>query len=325
MSADPRPSANPLPDVLPKPAPLGTPKAAVGPAITLRRRRPWLKRLLTGRHYDDQVIVYRHSNLIYWWPVWLLGFIFAGVCYFGDRHLAIVPANTTAAPDRQVEVPTKDGNLELQKRDVLILDEKHKLPTRADAEGNRQIVQPTIYMQPHRSLGTIYVFVLLVVVVLTNITLRGLWSVLVIMTLVMLGVILYLSNAWGLIFRNVGQLAIYINMGGYLLISSVLFALWALNFFVLDRMTYMIFTPGQVRVRLEIGGGEMVYDATSMTVQKQRADMFRHWVLGMGSGDLFIWPLNAGHAIELPNVLRVGRVVREIEQMVKEKVVVNAD
>jgi hypothetical protein len=311
MSADPTPAAQPLP-----------PPAA--PAVKQqRRRRPFLQRLLTGRHYDDQVIVYRHSNLVYWWPVWLLGFIFTGVSYFGDR-LAIVPPDTEAVEDRQVEVQTKEGNLELQKRHVLILKENQKLRTR-EIEGERQIIQPTIRIAPHRLIGTIYMFVLLLVVILTTITLRGLWSILVLMTLVLLVIILYLSSFLRPIFANIGQLGIYINMGGYLTISLVLFALWALNFFVLDRMTYMIFTPGQVRVRLEIGGGEMVYDATSMTVQKQRADLFRHWLLGLGSGDLLIWPLNAGHAIELPNVLRVGRVVREIEQMVKEKVVLTRD
>lgn len=311
MSVDPTPAVHPLP-------------AAVASSSKLRHRRPWLQRLLTGRHYDDQVVVYRHSNLFYWWPVWLLGFVFAGVSYFGDR-LALVPPDTEAAADRLVEVRTKDGNPVLEKRHVLILGEKHTLHTRTNAEGEAEIVQPMIRIAPYRGIGTAYLFVLLLVVLLTNITMRGLWSVLVLMTLVLLTIILYLSSALDPILRNVGQLAIYINMGGYLLISLVLFILWAGNFFFLDRMTYMIFTPGQVRVRLEIGGGEMVYDATSMTVQKQRVDMFRHWVLGMGSGDLLIWPLNAGHAIELPNVLRVGRVVREIEQMVKEKVVVDAD
>ena len=138
-------------------------------------------------------------------------------------------------------------------------------------------------------------------------------------------IILYLAHAWGSIFRTVGLLSIYINMGGYFLLSTVLFILWAVNFFFLDRMTYTIFTPGQVRVRTEIGGGEMVYDATGMTVQKQRADFLRHWGLGFGSGDLLIYPLHAGHAIDIPNVLRVGRVVREIEQLIKEKVVVGSE
>jgi hypothetical protein len=318
MSADPTPAVNPG---VSQPGSV----TAVPSAARQRRRRPWLQRVLTGRHYDDQVVVYRHSNLVYWWPVWLLGFIFAALSYFGDHHLAIVPAGTVAAPDRQVEVETSEGQLELQKRDVLILDAKHRLLKRTDVEGNTYIVQPRIYLPSHRLIGTVYMFVLLLVVVLTTITLRGLWSVLVLMTLVLLVIILYLSSALRPVFANIGQLSIYINMGGYLMISLVLFALWALNFFFLDRMTYMIFTPGQVRVRLEIGGGEMVYDATSMTVQKQRADMFRHWLLGLGSGDLLIFPLNAPHPIELPNVLRVGQVVREIEQMVKEKVVVTTE
>jgi hypothetical protein len=67
----------------------------------------------------------------------------------------------------------------------------------------------------------------------------------------------------------------------------------------------------------------MVYDAAGITFQKQRADVFRHWFLGLGSGDLLIFPASADHAIEMPNVLRVGRVVREIEQLLKEKVVVS--
>ncbi len=309
MSADP---TQPSPPPVPPPAP------PLRPSSSGRRRRPWLTRLLTGRHYDDKVVVYRHSNLFYWWPVWLLGGIFALVSYFGDQHMAIVPAHTKAAENRKVQIASDKDTLE--QRDVLILPEGKKLETHKDAEGN-DIRDPTIYVPPHRVFGTIYVFVLLIVVVLTSITLRGLWSVLVLMTVVLLAIILYLSNAWGPIFHSIGLQSIYINMAGYVFISTVLFVLWALNFFVLDRMTYMIFTPGQVRVRLEIGGGEMVYDATGMTVTKQRNDIFRHWGLGLGSGDLLIFPLNAGHAIEMPNVLRVGRVVREIEQMVKEKVV----
>src|SRR5271170_4824220 len=92
MSADPTP--NSPPDALAKPTALGTPAAAVAPSHRLRRKRPWLKRLLTGRHYDDEVVVYRHSHLFYWWPVWLLGFVFALVSYFYDQHMAILPAKT---------------------------------------------------------------------------------------------------------------------------------------------------------------------------------------------------------------------------------------
>jgi hypothetical protein len=165
--------------------------------------------------------------------------------------------------------------------------------------------------------------VLLIVIVITSVTLRGLWSVFVLVLLIMLSIIFAAAGWWESIFAHLGQLAIYINLGGYLTLSIILFGLWCLNFFVLDRQTYMIFTPGQVRVRLEIGAGETVYDTAGMVFHKQRSDLFRHWVLGLGSGDLVVRPANLGYALELPNVLRVGRKVRQIEELVKEKVVVS--
>ena len=86
----------------------------------------------------------------------------------------------------------------------------------------------------------------------------------------------------------------------------------------------MIFNPGQVRVRLEVGGGETVFDTTGMVVQKHRGDLFRHWILGFGSGDLDIRPVGVANPIELPNVLGISRVVKEIETLIKEKVMVKA-
>ena len=69
------------------------------------------------------------------------------------------------------------------------------------------------------------------------------------------------------------------NAGGYLFVSSLLFVIWLVTMLFFDHRIYMIFTPGQFKVRTEIGGGEQVYDAVGMTLQKQRSDLFRHWIL----------------------------------------------
>jgi len=132
------------------------------------------------------------------------------------------------------------------------------------------------------------------------------------------------AGIWGSVFHRLNQLEIYINMGGYILISAVLFVFWTINFVFLDRQTYMIFTPGQVRVRLEIGGEETVYDTTGMVVQRERGDLIRHWILGFGSGDLIIKPVGVTHPLVFPNVLRVGTIARAVERMVKEKVIVRS-
>ena len=291
MSSAPNPADNPVPP----PAPPGD----------------------TGIRFTDKIVVYRHSNLLYWWPVWFLGFLFAGVTFFDNMHLALVPENTVAVENVQVDVNGKQ-----ETRNVLILDKDKKHWTRRDADGKAEIVQPSIYITHYRAMGSVYVVVLLLVITITNLSIRGLWTVFLLVSILMLTLILWAAGLWERIFERVNQLSIFINMGAYLLISIVLFTLWIINFVFLDRQTYMIFTPGQVRVRTEIGGEETSYDVTGMVVQKQRSDLFRHWILGFGSGDLIIKPVGVAHPIDFPNVLFVGSKVAKIENMVKEKVIV---
>ena len=57
-----------------------------------------------------------------------------------------------------------------------------------------------------------------------------------------------------------------------------------------------------------------------MTIQKQRSDLFRHWILGLGSGDLIVPTAGAQpHQFDMPNVLFLGRKVREIEDMLRSR------
>jgi len=73
----------------------------------------------------------------------------------------------------------------------------------------------------------------------------------------------------------------------------------------------------------EIGDAETAYDTTGMTVQKQRSDLFRHWILGLGSGDLIVKTSGANsQEFHLPNVLFIGKKVQQIEDMLREKAVV---
>lgn len=271
------------------------------------------------------LVVYHHASLYYWWPVWLLGMILAIVTALDPYRLAFVPPGTVAGIEQDVQVlEPGDGEAKtvVEKRQILIYPKDTKHLTHRTAGGEREIYQPYIMMSHHKGLGTLFVAVLLLVIIITNMAMRGLLSVLVIMTLIMLSIIFWLAGWWDPILSHIRLLAIHINFSGYLVIALVLFVAWAITFFIMDRQTYMIFSVGQVRARLEVGGGETVFDTTGMVVQKQRGDLFRHWILGFGSGDLIVRPSGSQHPIELPNVMGVGRVVRRIEEMIKEKVVV---
>ena len=80
--------------------------------------------------------------------------------------------------------------------------------------------------------------------------------------------------------------------------------------------------PGQFVVHQEIGDAIQVYDTSRVMVRKRRSDLFRHWVLGMGAGDLIINVPNEGPEIVLPNVLFVARRVQQIADVMKLRPVV---
>jgi hypothetical protein len=265
----------------------------------------------------SEIRVISHSNLFYWWPVWFVGFLLALMTFLGGHYMIIVPGDTVALMDAAVTVD-KDGKaISYNNRDVLLLPDRQML----GAAGT--IVQPHLHVANNSGYGVVFATVLLLVIFITNVPLRGLWSVIAIGVVVMLTLIFQLAGFWEHILRGLWLLDIRINAAGYFLISSLLFGLWLFTILLFDRQIHMTFTSGQLKVRTEIGGGEKVYDAGGMTLEKQRSDLFRHWLLGLGSGDLIVRTSGAqAHQFEMPNVLFIGRKVRAIENLLKEKSVV---
>ena len=45
----------------------------------------------------NQVTIISHSNLFYWWPVWVVGFVMAIITYFDGYVMAVLPAKGVAA------------------------------------------------------------------------------------------------------------------------------------------------------------------------------------------------------------------------------------
>jgi hypothetical protein len=255
---------------------------------------------------DREIRIISHSSLFYWWPVWALGFILTIITWYDGTRALHVPSGT--------KVEQHDGDLKL------VVPEKSRNAMTADLQKFEQR-QPRV---SHRAwMGPSFCIVLLLVIVITNVPLRGLWSLVVIVTVVLVSIILGLAGWWDDILASFRNLHVYIGMAGYLLISTVLFVAWCVTTFVFDQQIYIIFSPGQMKVREEVGGGEKSYDTIGMTIEKHRDDLFRHWVLGLGSGDLTVRTTGAQiHTVVLPNVLFIGRKLAAIENMQREKTIV---
>jgi hypothetical protein len=89
---------------------------------------------------------------------------------------------------------------------------------------------------------------------------------------------------------------------------------------------YMVFSPGQLLVRQDIGSGEVACDTMGMVVAKRRTDLFRHWLLGFGSGDLLVKTGGAQpQQVEMHNVLFVGNKLHLIQEMLQTREVVSGE
>ena len=265
---------------------------------------------------DDQVIVISHSNLFYWWPVWVVGFLMAALTYWDGDFLVTVPAGTKA-----VKEVTYAGD----KREAYVLPEKKmvsRVSKERDPEERRrsETRDPRVHMAKSKNYGVIFCVTLLLVITITNIPLRGMWSVVVIITVILLSVIFALAGWWDRIFDTLELLDIRINAGGYLFISCGLFVIWLFTILIFDRQIYIEFEPGQFKVCTEIGGGQKAYDTIGMTLERQRSDLFRHMILGLGSGDLIVRTTGAqSHQFDLPNVLFIRKKVQMIEDLLRRR------
>jgi hypothetical protein len=260
-----------------------------------------------------EVVVISHSTLFYWWPVWLIGFIMAGITYLWGYQVAFVPRGTVA--ERNVQIKGHAGT-----RDVLVAPEGRSLPEVAESD---DLKQPQMRMAPSNNLGILWALTLCLVVVFTNVPLRGLWSVIVMIVVFFLTVLLAILGLWDPILRAVLVIDIHITACSYLAISLFLFVIWLVAFLFFDRLKYMVFTRGQLRVRMAISQGETVFDTRGMVVERHRDDLFRHWLLGFGSGDLTVRTGGgSSRQLELPNVLFISRKLALIHVMLQEREVV---
>jgi hypothetical protein len=278
-----------------------------------------------------EITIVSHSQLFYWWPVWAVGFLAAIITYFEGYLMAVVPKGSEIVADaKEVTIKTekkvegggtKSVEETLPNTTVIVIPGgKAALPKDSLSDAPEQ---PHLHVSHFKGLGVLFTFVLVLVVLITNVPLRGMWSVMIIMAAILLTIIFILLGWMDTILSWLWILDIRINVGGYILISTSLLVIWAITLLFFDRQRYITFTPGQLKVCDEIGGGEQVYDAVGMSVQKQRSDLFRHYILGLGSGDLIVKTSGAqAHHFDLPNVLFISQKVQQIESMMKQKQVV---
>ena len=266
-----------------------------------------------GPSKSSEIKLISHSNLFYWWPVWALAFFLSTWTYLEGNRLAVLPPHGAVAHDADgytVKYKSKTGE-ETRTTAQLVQAEANTRTTAGVEPFGPRVSQ-------HTWPGTVFCFVLLITVVVTNVPLRGLWSAIVLVTLVFLIILFAFFGWWDDIFRGVENLRIHINLAGYLFIGIGIFGLWAMATYFFDRRSYVVFTPGQIRYCEHIGASVQTYSTMGVSLEKQRDDVFRHYIFGFGSGDLILkFSTGDRREIRLPTVLGIGSRLKTVEDMIR--------
>ncbi len=176
-------------------------------------------------------------------------------------------------------------------------------------------------IHPSNNPGILFIATLVLLVIFTNSRLRGVYSVVTLITAAFFVVLFAWLGWWDSILHFIPQLSARANVGFYFLFSTALLAVWLLAFFLFDRLTIWRVRPGQIIEEHLIGGQARSYDANGAVFERRGQDLFHDIILGLGAGDL---TLNIGgshheEAIQIPNVLFVGRKMKAIEKLIAVK------
>lgn len=173
------------------------------------------------------------------------------------------------------------------------------------------------YIHPSANLGIIFVLVLMIVIVFTNFSFRGSASVAVVGGIVLVSMGLALLGWWDAVFEGFSYLSIHMNLGFYLFFSSLLALFWLYAVVIHCRFHYFQVRPGQISEHRMVGEGEINYDSRGAVLEKLREDVFRHWILGLGTGDIKLSTTGArSEEIVIRNVLFVDRKISSIRKLI---------
>lgn len=224
----------------------------------------------TAPREATQVIVYGHSWLLYWWPVWVIGYLMA------------------------------------------LLTWLH--PVRV------QIGNSSVEFYSKTSLGVIYALVVLVTVLITNSYMRGAASLIVVLVIGFLALLFAYLGWWKDIFDWFGHQVVYMDLGFYIFFSTGLLLIWSLTVFIFDHLSFWRIRPGQVTHEYVLGAVESSYDTDNIVFTKRQDDLFRHWVLGLGSGDLQMQTMGGrGIVAKVSNVLFLNAKEGRIRRLIATK------
>jgi hypothetical protein len=248
------------------------------------------KTVISARLGAKQVILRKHFNLFYWWPVWL----YAAVAAFITLSFGV---------------------------DVKMVD---AIALKETALGAIDAKTVRVFTEPWLAIG--FFGLILFVAIFTSLRATGAMAMVLVLGLIVTAVAISWTVSWAWVFTKFPLLRVYVNQGGYAGTFVVLFPVWVATTFFFNKLHYLRFRPGrQVADVRPFGGGETSIASHTLQLTKRPEDVFVHrilglWWLGLGTADIVVSytkPDGGAHVEVFENVINPNRKIAAIQGMLK--------
>lgn len=204
-------------------------------------------------------------------------------------------------------------------------------------QGDRLVIGGTekpLFIHPSPWVGLSFTLLLLLVIVATSVRARGINALLLLLLLGGAAAATYVvMNTPGL-WATPPSLLLHMNLAFYLLISTVLFIVWFVIVFIIDRLSYLRVRGTQVeRVQLfgsALGRAPESWSVLHIRLARYSDDLIAHKILalgflGLGTSDIDakLSIFGGGHEqFRIENVWKAAKPLREVQAAMGQKATV---
>jgi hypothetical protein len=241
-----------------------------------------------------EIILRKHYDLFYWWVVWA----YAAFAALWTRAFGVNVRMTDYEPLKESlkRVPPDDT-----------------------------VVQTVrVFTEPWLAIG--FIGIILFVAIFTAVRARGPMSMVLVLSIFAAALLVSWTITWEFVFKQFPLLRVYINQGVYVATAVILFPVWLLTTFLLNRLHYLRFRPNrQIADVRPFGGGEIAIASHTLALHKLPEDIFVHrilglWWLGFGTADIevaYTRPDGSAYREVFENVVHPTRKINAIQQMLR--------
>ena len=179
-----------------------------------------------------------------------------------------------------------------------------------------------VHTSPWVGIG--FLVVMFSTLILTQLRARGLYAIILVMAIAIIGLVVHITIGWTPIFDQITLIKVHMNLAFYAVVFAISFAIWFYTAFIHARLTYGMINHGEVGWYSPLTGQFETFRPLNFQVVKRSDDLIVHKILGLGflglgTGDIaitFSVPGGGSQHHVFKNVWRPAAKIARMERLI---------